>query len=365
MIAVVLGMPGSASTWIFNVVRELVAGRGEPAVSLYADRAQDLLTELGTTDARHVVIKAHSLDPQWLALLRVSGGHLIVSTRDPRDSLLSMQDRFGHAAQDVTRQIALSVASIAVVRSDVPRHLHLAYETRFARRKSTIGEIAAFLSIERDPSDYAAIFEKLKVASVRSHTASLAELGYEPDWFDPATHWHPNHVGDGRVRKWTDRLSAQASEAYCEAFAALSKGEYRQDGSIRWQPELFSYHDAADADGARSLTAAEPACLVFGPYFYLPPGRWRASVALEADTVAPLRVEIVSETRVVLAMRQVTISSASDGTCVLDFEVADHTLPLEARVHAMTSDPLTVRFGGVGLEWIGPLPRAQRVARPL
>lgn len=365
MIAVVLGMPGSASTWIFNVVRELVAALGEPAVSLYADRASDLLAELAVGDARHVVIKAHSLDPRMLALVRVSGGHLIVSTRDPRDSLLSMQDRFGHAAQDVTRQIALSAASIAMVRSEVPRQLHLAYEARFPRRKSTIGQIASFLSIERDPSHYAAIFEKLNVASIRSHTASLAELGYDPDWFDPATHWHPRHVGDGRIRKWTDRLSAPVSEAYLEAFAALSKGEYRQDGAICWKPEFFSYHDAADANGPRLLSAAEPGCLVFGPYFYLPSGRWRARVALEADTVAPLRVEIVSETRNVLAMRQVTISSASDATCDLEFEVGDHTLPLEVRVHALASDPVAVRFGGVGLDWAGSLPRSQGVARPL
>jgi hypothetical protein len=365
MIAVVLGMPGSASTWIFNVVRELVAACGEPAVSLYADRANDLLAELAATDAQHVVIKAHSLDQRMLALLRVSGGHLIVSTRDPRDSLLSMQDRFGHAAQDVTRQIALSAASIAVVRSEVPRHLHLAYETRFPRRKSTIGQIASFLSIDREASDYAAIFEKLKVASIRCHSASLAKLGYGPDWFEPATHWHPNHVGDGRIRKWTDRLSALSSEAHLKAFAALAEGEYRQEGSISWKPEFFSYHDAAEANGPRSLNAAEPVCLVFGPYFYLPPGRWRASVALEADTAALLRVEIVSETRNVLAMRQVTISSASDATCVLEFEVCDHTLPLEARVHSITSDPTGVRFGGVALDWTGRLPRSQRVARSL
>lgn len=367
MIAVVLGLPGSASTWAFNVVREFVSGGTGRAASLYADRASDLLAALSATPAEHVVVKAHALDRPMLALLRACGGHLILTTRDPRDSLLSMQDRFGHAERDVARQIALSAACAATVRDELP-HLHLAYESRFPRHKSAVARIAAHLAIEADPARCEAIFDKLKVSVVRAQTNALAAQGLEGDWFDPQTHWHPNHVGNGRSEKWSGRMSSRRSEAYVGAFAALATGDYRQRGAVSWRPELFSYHDARDAEGIQALAAARAECLVSGPHFYLPAGRWRAGFGLEVregTAPGPVQLEIISDSVHVLAMRRTTPEAVCASACTLDFEVRDHMLPLEARVHSLENERVNLHFEGVDLEWIGPAPQPEGIARPL
>lgn len=364
MIAVILGLPGSASTWLFNVVRELVATLPGPAVSLYADRASDLLAALAETNAAHVVVKAHA---RMMAVLRLAGGRLIASTRDSRDSLLSMQDRFGHSAYDVTRQIALSAASVAYAR-DAIAHLHLTYESRFTHRKATIAQIASFLEIDCEKTREAELFAKLKRTSVRSHTALLAAQGYTADCFDPATHWHPNHVGDGKVEKWNGRLPPERAEAYLHAFAALCSGYYREPGAIGWTCDFFRYHDERDAIGSQELAASDAVCLVHGPHFYLPAGRWRAVFALRPrdDATPPrLQIEIISEGVQVLAMKQTTVASAEGDGCSLEFEARDHMLPLEARVHSTGQGPVAVIFEGVSLEWIAPLPVGQGIARPL
>ena len=49
-----------------------------------------------------------------------------------------------------------------------------------------------------------------------------------PDHFDPATHWHPGHVGDGRMGKYAEFLTAAQQEEiltrtrdYCKRFGYL------------------------------------------------------------------------------------------------------------------------------------------------
>src|ERR1700684_1665690 len=96
-----IGMHGSASTWVFNVVRELmIAAMGDiQVVSLYADQREQLPDVAG----RCLVIKSHhgsvGLD-SWLA---EAGARIFLSVRDPRDACVSMCQRFqsplAHCAQ--------------------------------------------------------------------------------------------------------------------------------------------------------------------------------------------------------------------------------------------------------------------------
>ncbi len=90
-----IGLHASASTWVFNVVRELmIAGLGEAAiVAVYADTLAELPEE-AARENRHLVIKSHhgssDLDA-WLAAERVQ---IVLSVRDPRDACISMAQRF-------------------------------------------------------------------------------------------------------------------------------------------------------------------------------------------------------------------------------------------------------------------------------
>ncbi len=102
-----IGLHASASTWVFNVVRELlIAAVGEASVTcLHAERLDQILDAAAPT-GRHLVIKSHagSLDlDAWLAQHRVCR---FISLRDPRDAAISMAQRFTAPLAHTARWLA-------------------------------------------------------------------------------------------------------------------------------------------------------------------------------------------------------------------------------------------------------------------
>ena len=91
-----IGLHGSASTWVFNAVRELLCcALGEDRVlAIYADEVHDI-PDAATIGERHLVIKSHhgsaALD-EWVERVRPT---IVLSIRDPRDAAISMARRFG------------------------------------------------------------------------------------------------------------------------------------------------------------------------------------------------------------------------------------------------------------------------------
>ena len=94
MIVATIGLHGSASTWMFNVVRELIlAARGEGAVlSCYADEPEQLPTEAART-GKALVVKSHHGSAALDAWLEAERAPLFLSIRDPRDAAISMSQR--------------------------------------------------------------------------------------------------------------------------------------------------------------------------------------------------------------------------------------------------------------------------------
>src|SRR4051812_42545431 len=99
-----VGLHGSASTWVFNVVRELMIDAvGEPHVlALYADD----LSQLPDSDARsgrHLVIKSHQGSAGLDAWLIAAKAQIVLSVRDPRDASISMAQRFSSSLANAVR----------------------------------------------------------------------------------------------------------------------------------------------------------------------------------------------------------------------------------------------------------------------
>ena len=360
MFVVTLGIPASGSTWVFNAVRALLAYARPAAESLSADHAAHLLDNV-SLDARDVVVKAHSLDAPFLRLISLLDAKLIVSTRDPRDSLVSMIDRFSLGVREVMADLTRSFTSLAMLPPGDDR-LTLRYEDGFTDDPQTIAAIARYLELDVPDDIVNAIHQQLRPGAVREQIAAMIEAqpGLAPV-HDVATQWHPNHLSDGLIGKWRDRLSPQVQQAVSDCLQPFSVPGAWKRQALHWSSLLFIRDDNDQSEtGADLICDGTERLLVFGPYLYLPPGRWRMTPLVElAKGSKPLTLKadvfIPAPGRDMLQLRTLMLPAKSPERMTLEFDHVDHLEPLEVRISSVRDGRTgRLRFEGAELSWIGP-----------
>jgi len=142
-----IGVHGSASTWVFNVVRELLIDAfGEPRVlSLYADELA-LLPDEPTRAGRHLLIKSHHGSEPLDAWLAAQQARIVLSVRDPRDAAISMAQRFNAPFNHTVRWIANDCNRL--LRLAPQGHPLLRYEDRFFEDPAEAEDNAPFVLVE-------------------------------------------------------------------------------------------------------------------------------------------------------------------------------------------------------------------------
>ena len=199
-----VGLHGSASTWVFNVARELmIAACGQQQVlAAYTDETGGI----PDADGRSLVVKSHHGSPGLDAWLRQAGALILLSVRDPRDAAISMTQRFSapltHTVQwlmaDCARMLPLAAAGHPVFR----------YEDRFFEDEAAALRLAALLGLDLEADVIARIASKFGTEAVRRFTQTLDELPPERvvrsdvTVFDTVTQLHRTHIGDARSGKW-------------------------------------------------------------------------------------------------------------------------------------------------------------------
>ncbi len=198
-----VGMHGSASTWVFNVVRELVAAGGAELVTCYADT---LATLPEGFEGKHLLVKSHHGSDELDEWLRERGARVILSIRDPRDASVSMAQRFKSPLQMTARWIGNDASRLQ--RLAKLGHPVLQYETRFFERPGVVGLLGQVLQRPVAEAVQAAIFNRYSTEAVRRHAASLDRLPAERvtmvgDFtMDKETQILNTHIGDGMIGKW-------------------------------------------------------------------------------------------------------------------------------------------------------------------
>ena len=223
------GLYGSGSTWIFNVTRQLFQTvLGAATSQLYLDEVGEI-EEAALRSDDYLVLKSHRPSPAVRALTRMGNTPILLSVRDPRDAIVSQMTRFELLFEEALEGVKESAAALLPLREH-PNMLLLRYETGFTREPNTLTMIGRQIGVTVHQTDRDALFAAHTPEAVTATIDKLEKRGVFGDaspanaW-DPDTHWHPFHVGDGRVGKWSGYLSprelaevAKVTAAYCDAF---------------------------------------------------------------------------------------------------------------------------------------------------
>ncbi len=209
VLAITAGMHASASTWVFNVAREVVAEAVGGVHACHLLHPDDLARERAQ-GARHIVAKTHGWD-SLAADARAWRARVIVSVRDPRDAIVSVMQRFGEPfdralggiAQDCRAAAACAEAGFAVLR----------YEDRFFEQPASVRLLARHLGLDVSEAAAERIFAAYTTDAVRALAAGVADLpaarvaGHGAARFDRLTQITHGHIGDTRTGKWHDVLA--------------------------------------------------------------------------------------------------------------------------------------------------------------
>jgi len=214
-----LGMYASASTWLFNAVRQIcLASQPSEVTTIFVKDAVDFraFDQLRTIN----LVKSHEIeDESTIVELAQRADSILISLRDPRDAVASLMQYHRH---DFDRALQLTERASALCHGFAKdrRTTLFHYEAKFFEQVTTIEQLSKRLGYATPKTAAQAIFDQLDRAAVEKYISSLPQqkgvlrAQSTGDFLDPHTHWHTHHAGrSGEIGRWQKVLSeTQAKE---------------------------------------------------------------------------------------------------------------------------------------------------------
>lgn len=231
-----LGLPGSASTWVFNITAHLLSTPQVSLISGYIDTGiAKFLDQLNASD-KHidvVVLKSHQADAALFDFISAHASRCVLSVRDPRDCVVSLMERFGFSFEYALAAVVKSCHSLMrFQRLGVPL---FRYEDHFFRSPDALSALHDYLN-PGQAVDLDKLGQLYSQAAIEHHIDHFDRLPAGrvqkrgADEYDGVAHWHRNHFGDGLVGKWSSRLSPlQIAQATLALGASLEQLGYAAD----------------------------------------------------------------------------------------------------------------------------------------
>ncbi len=200
------GMVGSGSTFLYNVVREILAADPQiPCFATYSDEWNAMFLA-----HRRLVLKSHwgirRLTPEAVRGVLLP----IMSVRHPGDCVCSDVERFGFAFDFALQRVALSLKFCASLRQ-IQDTVLFRYEDSFVANPRTVAGLAQILGVKLPAERLAEIAAQYDAKGVRSYAAALdgvQGLMTNPDNPDdawcPTTQIHRSHIGKMTSGRWRD-----------------------------------------------------------------------------------------------------------------------------------------------------------------
>jgi len=227
------GLKSSGSTWLYNAVVQLCRDRDarrsttfSPGVlPFYAETVEDFPS--AAARAAVLVVKTHVPSPGLVRVANFVNGKIFITVREPRDAIASVMQRFDHRFDGCLKEIAASASRLVDIASSA-RATILKYEDGFCSNPETVNTVGRELAIRSSKATRAKIFQALTPSRIQRKIDTLMTRGLfgmspGPDSFDPETQWHPGHVGDLRIGKYSELLSPKMQQLVLDSTAAYCK----------------------------------------------------------------------------------------------------------------------------------------------
>ncbi len=238
------GAKSSASTWLFNVVAEVLRERGaadeasylrpsdtprraaENVRQFYADATESFPKFDAFAD--YLVIQTQRPSQTLRAFAVRSNVPVILTIREPRDAIASLMKRFAYSFDSAFRAVASGNEQILqLYRAGQPYVLR--YEDQFYSREETVGAVAEFLDVELTEAVQRRIFNSLTREAVEKKIEALRRGGVfgsfiRPVRHDPETRWQLGHIGDITTGQYAEVLNPAQQRRITSAAA-----EYAQE----------------------------------------------------------------------------------------------------------------------------------------
>lgn len=219
------GMYSSGSTWVFNVMKQLLEEDGP--VSAFYGEVVDENFERQRSD--RCLIKCHGPHVSMRVLASAVKAPIMLTVRDPRDAVTSFMQRFGRSFDETLQMVSLGGLMICEL-ADRCDPLIFEYSDHFTDRIGTVEAIASRMRLQTNAAQRRRVFESLTSVAVKNYIGRLVseralDAADPVGSVDAPTQWHPGHVGDGKVGKFKDFLSpeqiretARVTAKYCRQF---------------------------------------------------------------------------------------------------------------------------------------------------
>ena len=198
MIVFIGGMQRSGSTVTFNIVRELLANRG----LVYHEASCDIgAVRLRAGSAEHLVLKAHTADPDSLRVLTSGEVRIVCTARErPEDAIASwattfhysLEESIGHMKEWINFFNTIKVHALLINFEKIEQDL-----------RSVIQDVAHYLGIVVTRSELDALSTVYSKEAVGARTRDMlrdgpgtVDVGFS--YYDSTTFFHRNHVATNR-----------------------------------------------------------------------------------------------------------------------------------------------------------------------
>jgi hypothetical protein len=280
MITFCLGLPGSGSTWLYNIIRALLP----PSTHAFESENLPAVRECMDRPNRDLLIKAHALEHSLLYFAQAANARAIISSRDPKDGVASMMTRFQPDPYYAIYYVVRSFAAINSAQKFLPS-LALDYDDGFISSIETLHAILGFLGEGKPAPELEAIFDAYKKDNVRKLIDNIkdeAGVAFDPASgmaYDRITMFNEHHLGDGRSGKWQDIEDPNVREELVRLFGEVSGKPIRKGQALRFSESVFS-----ETPEPHAPSKSGPGALMLSKC-YLPHGRW--NIRLQGTLPAP------------------------------------------------------------------------------
>jgi hypothetical protein len=237
--ALCAGAKSSASTWLFNVVAEVLRERGSADEASYF-RNYDTPRRAGenvkqfyadTTEAfprfdafsDYLVIQTQRPSQSLCSFAIRSELPVVMTIREPRDAIVSLMKRFAYSFESAFKAVAAgNEQMLRLYKSGAP--FVLRYEDRFYDREETVGDVAKFLDVDLSLPLQRQIFNSLTREEVSKKIEALRTKGVfgsfiRPVRYAPESRWQLGHIGDITIGQFAEVLNRAQQQRVCTTSA--------------------------------------------------------------------------------------------------------------------------------------------------